>query len=46
LRRHTEVESQKKREESSDGEYGELDSAYNPAEPAGKMTGDAMEIES
>jgi hypothetical protein len=41
---HTEVESQKEREDSSDGEYSELDRAYHPAKVVGKMTGDAVEI--
>jgi hypothetical protein len=41
---HTEVESQKEREDSSDGDYSELDHANHPAKVAGKMTRDAVEI--
>jgi hypothetical protein len=46
LQRHTEVKSQEEREDTSDGEYRELDNVHHPATVVSKMTSDAMEVKS
>jgi hypothetical protein len=46
LRGHTEVESQEKREDSSDGKYRQLNRAQYPASVMGKMAGNALDIKS
>jgi hypothetical protein len=42
LRRHGEVESQDKRQDKGNGEYGELDHSYHPAMVPGEITGDPV----
>jgi hypothetical protein len=46
LRRHTEVKSQQKREDSGDRDYRELNCAQYPPSVRGKTTGNALEIKS
>jgi hypothetical protein len=46
LRRHSEVKTQDEREDTGDGEYGELNHSHHPARVVGKMAGDPMDVKS